>query len=92
MADDKTEETKTEETEKTEEETEEKTEGLSFETADELSTFLMDLQGQIGNLQKTIDKMNPVSEEEKTEETSEEKTEETSEEELSEIDQLLQTK
>ena len=85
MADDKTEETKTEETEEeTEEKTEEKTEGLSFETADELSTFLMDLQGQIGNLQKTIDKMNPVSEEEKTEETSEE--------ELSEIDQLLQTK
>ena len=65
---------------------------LSFKTADELSTFLMDLQGQIGNLQETVDKLSPV-EEESTEETKEdtESDQELTDEEVSEIDQLLQS-
>ena len=62
---------------------------LSFKTADDLSTFLMDLQGQIGNMQETIDKLSPVEEEE--EEGKEETTEELSDEEVSEIDKLLQS-
>lgn len=71
---------------------EETTESLSFKTADELSTFLMDLQGQIGNMQQTIDKLSPVEENAETteEEGKEETTEEPSKEEISEIDQLLQ--
>jgi len=65
---------------------------LSFKTADELSTFLMDLQGQIGNLQETVDKLSPV-EEESTEETKEDtgSDQELTDEEVSEIDQLLQS-
>lgn len=76
-----------------EEKKEETTESLSFKTADELSTFLMDLQGQIGNMQQTIDKLSPVEENAETaeeEEGKEETTEEPSKEEISEIDQLLQ--
>lgn len=70
---------------------------LSFKTADELTDFLMDLQGQIVNVQETVDKLAPVEENEPVEETTEnnEESEETpveepSEEELNEIDQLLQ--
>ena len=74
------------------EKTEEK--ALSFETADELTNFLIDLQGQIANLTETVDKIKPVeeSEEEKPEEETKEEPveEETSEEEISEIDKLLQ--
>src|SRR5699024_644544 len=44
------------------EEKETKQEKLSFKNADELSTFLMDLQGQIGNMQEAIDKLSPVDE------------------------------
>ena len=70
---------------------------LSFETADDLTSFLMDLQGQIVNIQETVDKISPAEEAEATEETEEtasddEETEEPSEEELSEIDALLQNK
>ena len=61
---------------------------LSFKTADELTKFLMDLQGQIANMQETIDKLVPV--EEKAEET-EVKEEELSDEEINEIDRLLQS-
>lgn len=61
---------------------------LSFKTADELTQFLMDLQGQIVNMQETIDKLSPV--EEKAEET-EVKEEELSDEEINEIDRLLQS-
>lgn len=75
--------------ETTQETTEETSEKLSFKTADELSTFLMDLQGQIGNMQQTIDKLSPVKEE-TTEESTTETTEEPSQEEVSEIDKLLQ--
>ena len=74
------------------EKTEEK--ALSFETADELTNFLIDLQGQIANLTETVDKIKPVeeSEEEKPEEETKEEPveEEATEEEISEIDKLLQ--
>ena len=74
------------------EKTEEKS--LSFETADDLTSFLLDLQGQIANLTETVDKIKPVeepAEEEPTEETKEEPVEEEpTEEEVSEIDKLLQ--
>ena len=75
------------------EKTEEK--ALSFETADELTNFLIDLQGQIANLTETVDKIKPVeepAEEEKTEEETKEEPdeEEVNEEEISEIDKLLQ--
>lgn len=74
------------------EKTEEKS--LSFETADDLTSFLLDLQGQIANLTETVDKIKPVeeSEEEKPEEETKEEPveEEASEEEISEIDKLLQ--
>lgn len=72
--------------------------GLSFKTAEELSTFLVDMQGQISNMQETIDKIKPAESEssETDDETGkEEKTdsekEEVSEEEINEIDKLLQT-
>ena len=74
------------------EKTEEKS--LSFETADDLTSFLLDLQGQIANLTETVDKIKPVeeSEEEKPEEETKEEPveEEPTEEEVSEIDKLLQ--
>lgn len=63
---------------------------LSFKTADELTDFLLDLQGQIGNLQETVDKLSPVEEEKATEETEDSTEEEPSDEEISEIDKLLQ--
>ena len=67
---------------------------LSFETADDLTDFLIDLQGQIANLTETVDKIKPVeepAEEEVTEEPKEESVEEeVNEEEISEIDKLLQ--
>ena len=74
------------------EKTEEKS--LSFETADDLTDFLIDLQGQIANLTETVDKIKPVeepAEEEPEEEKKEEPVEEEpTEEEVSEIDKLLQ--
>jgi len=76
-----------EENKETKEENKEETK-LSFETADELYTFLMDLQGQIGNMQQTIDKLSPVEENAK-EEKEETKEEELTDEEVSEIDRLL---
>lgn len=79
-----------EEKEKKEEVTEDK---LSFKTADELSNFLMDLQGQITNLTESVDKLNPVDETTEQEETTdqEKETSEMTDEEVSEIDQLLQS-
>ena len=74
------------------EKTEEKS--LSFETVDDLTSFLLDLQGQIANLTETVDKIKPVeepAEEEPEEETKVEPVEEEpTEEEVSEIDKLLQ--
>src|SRR5699024_12577544 len=57
------------------EEKETKQEKLSFKNADELSTFLMDLQGQIGNMQETIDKLSPVDEKGKEQEEQKEEKE-----------------
>ena len=72
------------------EEKETEQEKLSFKNADELSTFLMDLQGQIVNMQETIDKLSPVDEKgQEREEQKEEK--EMTDEEVNEVDRLLQS-
>lgn len=63
---------------------------LSFKNADELTTFLVDLQGQIGNMQETIDKLSPIEEEGKEEKEVKE-GEELTDDEISDIDKLLQT-
>ena len=65
---------------------------LSFKTADDLTNFLMDMQGQMANMQETIDKLSPVEESsEKVSDPAEETTEELTDEEVSEIDRLLQS-
>ena len=64
---------------------------LSFKTADELTNFLLDLQGQIVNLTETVDKLSPVTETNEETDTPDEQTEQLSDEEISEIDQLLQS-
>lgn len=76
-----------------EEEKEQKDESkLSFKNADELTSFLMDLQGQIGNMQQTIDKLSPVKDEEESNDGEEGKEEkEMTDDEVNEIDQLLQS-
>lgn len=76
-----------------EEEKEQKDESkLSFKNADELTSFLMDLQGQIGNMQQTIDKLSPAKDEEELNDGEEGKEEkEMTDEEVNEIDQLLQS-
>ena len=68
---------------------------MELTTKDDLVKYLTDLQGQIGNMQETIDKLSPVEEaaEEVAEEPgqeSEQETEELSDEEVNEIDQLWQ--
>ena len=63
---------------------------LSFKTADELTNFLLDLQGQIVNLTETVDKLSPVTETDEETDTPDEQ-EEITDEEISEIDQLLQS-
>lgn len=79
------------EEEKKKEETKETNDKPSFKTVDELTNFLLDMQGQLANMQETVDKLKPV--EETTEETTEEKEEtpEKTEEEINEIDKLLQS-
>lgn len=64
---------------------------MDITTKEELFQVITDLQGQMLNMQETIDKLSPVEEasEEVAQET-EQVTEEISEEEVSEIDQLLQ--
>ena len=64
---------------------------MDITTKEDLVTYLTDLQGQLANMQETIDKLSPVEEaaEEVAEETGQE-TEELSDEEVSEIDKLLQ--
>lgn len=62
---------------------------MEINTKEELLTLLADLQGQMVNMQETVDKLAPVEEEaEKEEETATE--EPLSDEEVSEIDKLLQ--
>lgn len=66
----------------------------SFKNAEELTSFLMDLQGQIANMQQTVDKLSPVeegSEGETTEGDQGGKDEELSDDEINEIDRLLQS-
>ena len=64
---------------------------MDINTKEDLLKVITDLQGQMANMQETIDKLSPV-EEEATEEVVEEKQDEEnlSDEEISEIDQLLQ--
>lgn len=65
---------------------------LSFKTADELTSFLMDLQGQIANLTETVDKLAPVEPEAEEPASDDQPEEETlSDEDVSEIDKLLQS-
>ncbi len=66
---------------------------MEFKTKEDLVNFLTDLQGQIVNLQETVDKLSPVegSEEAPEGEVTETTEEELSEEEVSEIDKLLQS-
>lgn len=78
-----------EESKETKEETKE--EKLSFKTKDDLSNFLLDLQGQINDMEQTINKLSPVDEKEETENKEEKEEKEISDEEVSEIDQLLQS-
>ena len=75
-----------------EKKTEEQENKISFKTADELSNFLLDLQGQISNLTETVDKLSPVEESsEEATESAEETKEEMTDEEVSEVDRLLQS-
>ncbi len=75
-----------------EKKTEEQENKISFKTADELTNFLLDMQGQIANIQETIDKLSPVEESsEEGSDQAEETKEELSDEEVSEIDRLLQS-
>lgn len=76
------------------EQKEEKTGKPSFKTAEELTTFLTDMQGQMATMQQTIDKLSPVEQnaggEQKDEKEGKEEKEPTKEE-INEIDQLLQS-
>lgn len=66
---------------------------MEINSKEELIKVIGDLQGQMGNIQETVDKLSPV--EEKADESDEGSQEEgskeqPSEEEVSEIDKLLQ--
>lgn len=69
--------------------------GTSFKNAQELTDFIMDLKGQLDNVQQTVDKIQPADE--KNENQSNEENEgqkdqdEMTEEEVNEIDQMLQS-
>ena len=65
---------------------------MDITTKDDLFKVITDLQGQMANMQETIDKLSPIEEEavEEVAGESEQETEELSDEEVSEIDQLLQ--
>lgn len=64
---------------------------MEINTKEELFSLLADLQGQMANMQETIDKLSPVEEEGQKEEDPAEKEEKLSDEEISEIDKLLQS-
>lgn len=72
--------------------TEENTGGLEIGSKDDLVKFLTDLQGQMNNLQETVDKVAPAKEEESEEQPpgSEKEEQEPSEEQVNEIDAMLQ--
>lgn len=66
---------------------------MEINTKEELVTLLSDLQGQMGNMQETIDKLSPVEEEAEPKDDGKEKEkekEELSDEEVNDIDKLLQ--
>lgn len=70
----------------------------SFKNAKELTDFIMDMQGQIANMQETVDKLSPVEQnaeggegESGGGEGEGNEQEEMSEEEVNEIDQMLQS-
>lgn len=68
---------------------------MEINTKEELVTLLSDLQGQMGNMQETIDKLSPVEEEAESKDDEKEKEkekekEELSDEEVNDIDKLLQ--
>ena len=64
---------------------------MEINTKEELLSLLADLQGQMANMQETIDKLSPVEEEGQKEDDATDKEEKLSDEEISEIDKLLQT-
>ena len=64
---------------------------MEINTKEELFSLLADLQGQMANMQETIDKLSPVEEEGQKEDETTEKEEKLSDEEISEIDKLLQS-
>lgn len=62
---------------------------MEIKTKEDLFKVITDLQGQVANMQETIDKLAPV--EEVAEEVAEEEvSEEMTDDEISEIDKLLQ--
>ena len=63
---------------------------MEINTKEELLTLLADLQGQMANMQETVDKLAPVEEEAEKEEETATEEETLSDEEVSEIDKLLQ--
>ena len=63
---------------------------MEINTKEELINLIGDLQGQIANMQETIDKLSPVEEEAKKDDEQGSEEEQLSDEEVSEIDKLLQ--
>jgi len=64
---------------------------MDINTKEDLLKVITDLQGQMSNMQETIDKLSPVEEEASDEVVEEKQDEENlSDEEISEIDKLLQ--
>ena len=63
---------------------------MDINTKEDLLKVITDLQGQMANMQETIDKLSPVEEEASDEVVEEKQEENLSDEEISEIDKLLQ--
>jgi len=63
---------------------------MEIANKEELVTILTDLQGQVANMQETVDKLAPAKEEEGKEEGKEEEEKDLSEDEISDIDKMLE--
>ena len=63
---------------------------MDINTKEDLLKVITHLQGQMSNMQETIDKLSPVEEEATEEVVEEEEEEKLSDEDISEIDKLLQ--
>lgn len=63
---------------------------MDINTKEDLLKVITDLQGQMSNMQETIDKLSPVEEEAAEEVVDEKEEDDLSDEEISEIDKLLQ--